>query len=233
VTPDHDAIDELLAGYVLGALSGPDAAELDRLFVEHVPGCATCRETVRSFQELTGELAVSVDEVPPPDMLLPRLQRDLGPRRTRRMPSWSGGRIAATVAAVVVAVGVAGVLVGGGGNGGDPVLANADLSRIQTIKDAQGTTTTDYREVEQVTPADREETYVIGTSVPAPPAGMTYRLWAIGSDGVATYIGDFLPIEGVVALEIHVDPTTIDLRFTIEPAGSHPVTPGQPAWSAA
>src|SRR5262245_2566684 len=107
VTDDHAAIDELLAGYVLGALSGPDAAEMDRLFVEHIPGCDTCRATLRTFQELTGDLAISVDEVTPPDMLLPRLQRDLGPRRTRRMPSWSGGRIAATVAAVVVAVGVA------------------------------------------------------------------------------------------------------------------------------
>ena len=37
MTPDHDAIDELLAGYVLQALSGPDAADADRLLAEHVP----------------------------------------------------------------------------------------------------------------------------------------------------------------------------------------------------
>ena len=73
----------------------------------------------------------------PPDMLLPRLQRDLGPRRVRRMPTWSAGRIAATVAAVVVAVGVAGVIVGDG-NGTDSVLANADLSQIQSIKALAG-----------------------------------------------------------------------------------------------
>jgi anti-sigma-K factor RskA len=233
VSPDHDAIDELLAGYVLGALSGADAAEMDRLFVEHVPDCSTCRETLRVFQELTGDLGVSTDPLAPPDMLLPRLQRDLGPRRVRRMPSWSAGRIAATVAAVVVAVGVAGAVVGGNGGGSDSVLANADLSQIQTIKASPGSTTTENGEVEQVTPSDREETYVMGTSVPAPPAGMTYRLWAIGSDGAATYVGDFTPIDGVVALEIRLDPTTLEIRVTTEPIGSQPVTPGQPAWSAA
>jgi hypothetical protein len=231
VSPDHDAIDELLAGYVLEALSGPDAAEMDRLFVEHVPDCDICKQTLRAFQEVTGDLGISTDAVNPPDMLLPRLQRDLGPRRVRRMPTWSAGRIAATVAAVVVAVGVAGVVVGGG-NGTDSVLANADLSQIQSIKASPGSETTDIDKVEQVTPEDREETYVMGTSVPAPPPGQTYRLWAIGPEG-ATYIGDFTPINGVVALEIRLDPTTLELRVTVEPVGSEPVSPGQPAWSAA
>ena len=69
-----------------------------------------------------------------------------------------------------------------------------------------------------MTPEDREETYVMGTSVPAPPPGQTYRLWAIGPDG-ATYIGDFTPINGVVALEIRLDPTTLELRVTVEPVG--------------
>jgi anti-sigma-K factor RskA len=231
VSPDHDAIDELLAGYVLEALSGPDAAEMDRLFVEHVPDCDTCKQTLRAFQEVTGDLGTSTDAIHPPDMLLPRLQRDLGPRRVRRMPTWSAGRIAATVAAVVVAVGVAGVIVGDG-NGTDSVLANADLSQIQSIKALAGTQTTDIDKVEQVTPEDREETYVMGTSVPAPPPGQTYRLWAIGPDG-ATYIGDFMPVDGIVALEIRLDPTTLQLQVTVEPAGSEPVSPGQPAWSAA
>jgi hypothetical protein len=232
VTPDHDAIDELLAGYVLGALSGPDATEMDRLFVTHVPDCQTCKQTLIAFQELTGDLAISTDPFEPPEMLLPRLQRDLGPRRVRRMPTWSAGRIAATVAAVVVAVGVAGVIAGGNGGGSDSVLANADLAQIQTIKASPGSTTEENGEVEQVTPSDREETYVMGTSVPAPPPGMTYRLWAIGPNG-ATYIGDFMPINGVVALEIRLDTSTLELRVTTEPAGSQPVAPGQPAWSAA
>jgi len=45
VTEDHERIDELLAGYVLLSLSGEDAAEADRILVDHVPSCATCRAT--------------------------------------------------------------------------------------------------------------------------------------------------------------------------------------------
>ena len=38
---DHDAAEELLAGYVLGALTGADADAADRLLDEHVPDCIT------------------------------------------------------------------------------------------------------------------------------------------------------------------------------------------------
>ena len=37
MTEDHERIDELLAGYVLLSLSGEDAAEADRVLIDHVP----------------------------------------------------------------------------------------------------------------------------------------------------------------------------------------------------
>ncbi|MBW8742248.1 MAG: hypothetical protein JF623_06400 [Acidobacteria bacterium] len=52
---DHDAADELLAGYVLGSLSGPDAEEADRLLTEHVPDCLTCRTTLDAFRGSRGD----------------------------------------------------------------------------------------------------------------------------------------------------------------------------------
>jgi len=77
-----------------------------------------------------------------------------------------------------------------------------------------------------------EETYVYGTGVSTPPVGFTYRLWAIGSSGAA-YIGDFAPVNGVVVLEISIDPIVVErLLVTLEPTGSEPGAPGQPAWSA-
>jgi hypothetical protein len=231
VTLDHDAIDELLAGYVLRALGGPDATEADRLLAEHVPGCATCQETLTAFQGLTGELAVSVTPAVVPDMLLPRLRNELEPRRTRRMPAWGGARIVAAVAAVVVAVGVAGLAVSSGG-GADPVLANADLAQIQRLAAQPAAQRTDLGEADEVTAPGVEETYVMGTGVSAPPPGMTYRLWAIGPDG-ARYLGDFAPVNGVVALEIRIDTATAQLLVTLEPVNSEPGAPGQPAWSAA
>ena len=231
MTPDHDAIDELLAGYVLQALSGPDAADADRLLAEHVPDCATCQDTLTAFQGLTGALAVSVAPARVPDMLLPRLHTQLDPRRTRRMPMWGAGRVAAAVAAVVVVVGVAGLVVSSGG-GSDPVLANADLAQVRSVASLPGAQKTDLGEADEVTAPGVEETYVMGEGVSAPPPGMTYRLWAMGPD-VARYLGDFAPVIGVVALEIHVAAGTVQLLVTVEPIGSEPGSPGQPAWAAA
>ena len=232
MTPDHDAIDELLAGYALRALSGPDAVDADRLLAEHVPGCEDCQLTLTAFQELTGDLAASVAPTRVPDMVLPRLHTELEPRRTRRMPAWGGGRVVAAVAAVVVLVGAAGLAVSSRGGGADPVLANADLAQIRSIAAQPGAQVTDRGEVDEVTAPGIEETYVMGTGVSAPPSGMTYRLWALGPDG-ASYLGDFAPVQGIVALEIQIDTATVQLLVTLEPAGSEPGSPGQPAWSAA
>jgi len=197
-----------------------------------VPGCAACQGTLMTFQEVTGELAVSVTPVRVPDMLLPRLHTELEPRRTRRMPSWGGGRMVAAVAAAVVLVGVAGLAVSSRGSGTDPVLANADLAQIRTVAAQPGAQTTDLGEADEVTAPGVDETYVMGEGVSPPPTGMTYRLWAIGTDG-ARYLGDFMPVQGVVALEIQIDAATVQLLVTVEPAGSEPGAPGQPAWSAA
>ena len=107
---DHDRIEELLAGYALRSLSGDDAREADRLLSQHVPGCVTCRATLRDFQSLMGELALGADPVAPPEVLLPRLHREMGPPARRRRP----GSMVAAAASIVVVVGMAGLAVGQG-----------------------------------------------------------------------------------------------------------------------
>ena len=54
---DHERIEELLAGYALRSLDGPDAEDADRLLADHVPTCLTCRRTIADFREVTGDLA--------------------------------------------------------------------------------------------------------------------------------------------------------------------------------
>jgi Anti-sigma-K factor rskA len=231
VIADHDTIDELLAGYILRALEGPDAAEADRLLAEHVPDCATCRTTLTDLQAVTGDLAVSVAPLAPPEMLLPRLAGELEPRRMRRLAGWSPARLVAAAAAVVVLIGIAGLALTSA-DGGGQTLAQADLAQIRSIAAQPGAETTDLGEADEVTAPNREETYVMGTGVVSPPSGMIYRLWAVGSSGTS-YLGDFAPVNGIVALELTLDETTVQLLVTLEPADSEPATPGQPAWPAA
>ena len=134
---------------------------------------------------------------------------------------------------MVVLIGVAGLVVTqSGGDRSSSVLARADLAQIQTVRDRPDAHTTDFGEVDEVTAPGLEEAYLMGTGVSAPPPGMTYRLWSIGTAGTA-YLGDFIPTGGVIALRFPLDPTVERLLVTIEPVGSEPATPGQPAWPAA
>ena len=106
------------------------------------------------------------------------------------------------------------------------------VNEVASLPDAE---VTDLGYADEVTAPGLEEIYLRGSGVPSPPDGSTYRLWAISPSGGATYIGDFVPVAGAILLGIAIDPTAVDhLLITLEPAGSDPGEPGQPApWAAA
>jgi len=230
---DHEATEALLAGYVLGSLSGGDAVEVDRLLTEHVPECGDCRATLDAFQGLTGELGMVARPLTPPETLLPRLQRSLDGSRRRGLPAWSPTRLVAAAAAAVLAVGVVGLAVTRSGGGAEQLLSQADLVQVRTIASRADATVTPVGPASEVVAPGLEELYLMGTDVPAAEVGFTYRLWAVNSEG-ATWIGDFVPVSGTVVLRIEVDPSTVDrLLVTLEPSGSEPGEPGEAAWAAA
>ena len=59
---DHQRIDELIAGHVLRALEGEDAAEAERVLAEHVPTCPRCRSILDELEETAGDLALAAGE---------------------------------------------------------------------------------------------------------------------------------------------------------------------------
>ena len=225
---DHDAAEELLAGYVLGSLTGADAEAADRLLDEHVPDCITCRGTLDAFRGVTGELGLVADPLAPPETLLPRIERELTGGRRRRLPQWRPARMVAGAAAAVVLIGAVGLaLTNDGGNGPSELLTKADLATVTNIANASGSQITKVPggEASEVEPPAHDELYMMWTGVPAPGPGLTYRLWAIRGDSV-TYLGDFLPENGIVALRVAVDPATVDhLLITTEALGSPPSQP--------
>jgi anti-sigma-K factor RskA len=230
---DHDTTDELLAGYVLGSLSDEDAVEADRLLAEHVPDCDECRATLDAFQGLTGELGMAAAPSEPPETLLPRLHRSLDGGRRRRLVGLSPARLVAAAAAAVVVVGIAGIALTQGGGGPDQLLSQADLAQVMNVRARQDAQVTHTGHVDEIEAPGVEELYVMGLDVPAPAPGDTYRLWAVNASG-ATWIGDFVPVDGTVSLRIALDPSTVDgILVTTEPAGSQPSQPGASAWAAA
>jgi len=226
---DHDAADELLAGYVLGSLTGPDAEEADRLLTEHVPDCLTCRSTLDAFRGVTGELGLVADPVSPPETLLPRIERELGGGRRRRFQRGGPARVVAGAAAAVVLMGVVGLsLLNEGGAGPSQLLTKADLAQVNRLKDQPDSqvapVTSTVADAQEVEPPDHSELYVMGTFEALGP-GYTYRLYAV-RDGAYTYLGPLGPATGPVAFHVAIDPATVDyLVVTSEPEASPPSQP--------
>lgn len=243
MSDDHERIDELLAGYVLLALSGEDAAEADRLLVEHVPGCARCRQTLTEFESLTGDLALAPAPAEPPETLLPRLRRALedggaaAPRRARRAALVA---VAASVVSLVAMGGLAMVL--GSRLSEAETRTGTALEILSAIRSPgaqpvnvapQGDTPPASGMVEVSAP-DVRRLYLAADACPDPAPGHGYQLW-LATDEEWVAVGElFWPDDGVVLLEVEVDVSRYDeIWITEEPVGAPPSTPtleGGPSW---
>jgi anti-sigma-K factor RskA len=119
---NHTEFEQLVAGYVLGALEPDDESAFQR----HLEGCAACEANVRELEEVVGALAYSATPVDPPASLKASIRRevaatarprparpavqDIGAaRRGRARPSrrrWSAGTLVGrlAVAASIIAL---------------------------------------------------------------------------------------------------------------------------------
>ncbi len=226
---NHEAIEELLAGYALRSLSGEDAGHADRLLSEHVPTCASCRDALDAFQAVTSELALAAAPVAAPETLLPRLHREMEPAGRRRRPV----EVFVVAASVMAVVGLGGLAVNQG------IRANHSAAQADQLKQALNFAGQPNAKMVPVGPATEvsqpgvQETYLEGTEVPMPRQGYVYRVWLISGTG-ATYVGWFLPEDGLVVLHLPYDASRYDrLEVTVEPVGSTPSQPGQIVWQAA
>ncbi len=234
---DHEAVEQLLAGYVLGSLSGEDATQADRLFVDHVPGCARCITSLKAFRCVAADLALEANPVPPPETLLPRLHREIEPRRTRRLGRLGSARFVAVAASAVLVAGLGGIALTQMGGGGSPTvesLGAVDLQRALDMSTRPGAKADPLGQVTEISAPGVEEFYVYGHDVPTPAPGHIYRLWAVSTTR-ARWLGDFVPHpDGLVVLRVRIDPSGVDrLVITSEPAASVPSQPGEPVWQTA
>jgi anti-sigma-K factor RskA len=238
---DHERIDELLAGYVLLSLSGEDAAEADRLLVEHVPSCARCRATLAELQTVAADLALAAPPVEPPETLLPRLHRamddvPLAGRRPRR-----GALIAVAASAVaLVAMGGLSLVLGSRLSTAQTrtgtaleILSAMRSPGAQPVNVAPQDETPPDSGMVEVSAPDVRRLYVAAEFCPEPAPDHAYQLW-LGSDGDWTAVGEmFRPEDGVVLLELEVDVARYDEIWITEeaigPPPSEPTTDG-PSW---
>jgi hypothetical protein len=214
MTEDHERIEELLAGHAIGALKGEDRAEADRLLVEHVPTCTTCRTFLAESLVVSGDLALATPPVAPPDLLWRRLRKEvLAPPAPPRRRSWfsRGSAVAAAVALVGLATWNATL----NNRLSDEARSQRHLSTAMTaIADPTATrirldSTNEPKPLTGVYTREAHLT-IIGVDIPDPAAGRVYRVWLTGPAGNER-AADFLPEQGgLVILNLTVDLT----RFT-------------------
>lgn len=229
MTDEHEAIEELLAGYVLRGLSGEDAWAADHLLSEHVPTCPACRDTLAVFQSVSADLALDASPMEPPETLLTRLHRDLGAPPKRRRPV----AVFAAAAGIVVVVGLAGLTVTQGMRAS---RFKHQASLVQSALDFSqrpGTSTVPVGPVSELTHPGTRAFYVYGNGVPEPAPGMVYRVW-LASGTTFTVAGDFAPVDGLVVLRLTFDPSRFDrILICEEPRDGAETAPGTDCWASA
>jgi hypothetical protein len=228
MTRDHERVEELLAGYALGALSGEDAVEADRLLAEHVPSCPLCRETLAGLRGIADRLALAPPPIRPSELVLARLRRSV---RERAEPGVRRGSFVAAAAGVAALVGMAALSMSLGTRAN---TAEAHLDNMADLMDAisqPGASPVSLRSqigtpMVEVSGPTLEQMIVAGRGVPQPADGSVYVVW-LGSDAGFRAIGTLMPdASGFVYRTFRVDPSTFDaILITEERLGALPSAP--------
>jgi hypothetical protein len=236
MTESHEAIEELLAGYVLRSLSGEDAVRADQLLSDHVPTCAACRDTLAVFQGVSADLALGAGPMDPPDTLLPRLRRDLGTQGIRRRSM----SVFAVAASVIAVVGLAGLSVTQGARANSARASLNDISAAFDFARQPGASmasvdgaTSGTEPLTEISDPGIEEFYLVGRNLPSPPPGAVYRIWLV-SGSTPTFVTDFTPDPGFTIIRMAFDPSRFDeILISVERDGSEPGEPSNAVWEAA
>ena len=219
---EHERVEELMAAHVLDGLDPEDRALAERALLEHIPGCARCRQALDGFRMVAGDLALAAPAASPPDPLLPRVRRSLEPpRRRRAWPAWAFG-----AAAAALLIGMSGwtlSMISGLSDRLD------DAQRTQGwLVDALSTAThpssrvlplegTNPARVSVLSIPGSEQSYLMATNLPDP--AHTYQVWFQG-DGKVWHAGTLEVFHGWAMMPVETNPDRWEtVMLTDEPPG--------------
>ena len=229
---EHEQLEEAVAAYALGALDEAERPEVERALLDHLPGCASCREMLNDFREVTGDLALVAPRRGVPEAVEERIldgireqRQHTPPRAPARRSPWSRIAVAA-VAAAVVGLGAWNLQLASRVRDSDArteqvasalSLIGSPDARSAALSGESGSLVLVWQPGEAV---------LVGHDVAAPPSGKVLQLWLMRA-GVPTSVGAFRPDDGIVVLPVSVDPMGFDrVAITIEraPRASRPTS---------
>lgn len=215
MTWDHDRVEELLSGFVLGGLDPDDAALASQALAEHVPECDRCRQALEELRVVAGDLALLAPARTPPEALRQGLDRVVAHPRRRR-PAWL------SAAAVLVGLSLAGAT---GSLAYRTITLEGSHERMATAISALAEPGASFLPMEGEGPHrvtmiytdDDGAVYVIATNMPVPEDA--YRIWLL-EDGHVWSPGELGVQDGTGVLTLHADVGDWDLMIiTDEPLG--------------
>ena len=206
---------ENAAAYVLGALE-PSEAEA---FRRHIDECASCRDEVAAFEQITEALPANTGRSEVPRDLRRRVMREVRAnpktaparradtvRAPTRFPLAWGGALAAGVVAVIVAI----VLVSSGSSGTRTIQASVGSAQLH-ITGGRG--------------------YLVVHRLPPLPAGRIYEMWVQRGSAAPTPTGTLFSTRADGSANVGV-PGSLNgvsrVMVTQERAGGSPVPTSAP-----
>jgi anti-sigma-K factor RskA len=219
---DHESVKDLIAPYVLGAVSPIE----ERQIRDHIISCDECMAQAESFAVVSAALPLAADPVPLPqgftDRVIGRTQENRpavdSPAAAGHPPwyrRWSGFPALATAALLVVALVLGASLLNEHRSldQRQKVLA-ALLHHDQDAMELRGTSSA----VAKVVPTENGSIFVAAGLRKAPNAH-TYQLWLI-KNGSPVSAGTFDISNGIAVLESRRSLAGYDqAAVTVEPAG--------------
>ncbi len=199
MSADHEQLEQMVAGYVLGALETDEARHVEA----HLDACVSCRELAARLSRAVGAIPLATERVAPPPRLRERIlaaaagrpvPEPAPQRRGRlialptlhrpawRMPgSWAAVAVVAVIAAFALGTGV-------GSHIGRPPLP-ATTAQYQLT--GSGRLATSQARV--ISLRQDAVMFVEFSGLPQPNQGRVYELWIIQPGGAPVPAGTFVP----------------------------------------
>jgi anti-sigma-K factor RskA len=225
----HETLKDLIAPYILGAVSPDEEREIR----DHIFSCEECTEEAESFAVVTAALPFAADHEPLPAGFVDRVVARVHESRPATAPApapgrspwyrrWNGFATVATAGLVVVALFAGAILINEHNalEEKQKVLA-ALLHHENDGIDLQGPADA----VGKVVPTSHGSIFV-ASGMRQPPKAHTYQLWLL-KNGTPISAGTFSVKGDLVVLESSRSISGVDgAAITIEPAGGsdHPTT---------
>jgi anti-sigma-K factor RskA len=227
----HEAMRDLIAPYILGAVSSEEEREIR----DHIMSCDECMQEAESFSVVTAVLPQAADPAPLPAGFVDRVVAQVHDARPETSSSaaaarapwyrrWSGFQVAITSGLLVVAL----------------ILGAFVVNEHRTLQQRQKVVAAllqhegdgfDLRDsggaVGKVVPTSNGSMFV-ASGMHEAPADHTYQLWLL-KNGTPVSAGTFEVKDGLAILESGLHPDEFQqAAATVEPAGGSAQPTTQP-----